>query len=80
MKNIIIKGIYAVGMHHLGSRSLPIDEVLYVKNELENHFTENAVAVFRNREMSDRCAYLQKKYAAFISLRFHENLIQCMVY
>lgn len=38
MKNVIIKGVYAVGMHHWGQRSLQIDDVLYVKNEPDNHF------------------------------------------
>ena len=38
MMNVIIKGIYAVGMHHWGQRSLQIDDVLYVKNEPDNHF------------------------------------------
>lgn len=63
MKNVIIKGVYAVGMHHWGQRSLQIDDVLYVKNEPDNHFDKNAVAIFKDREMTNRCAYLQKKYA-----------------
>ena len=52
----------------------------YVKNEPENIFDKKAVAIFRDKEMSDRCAYLQRKYAAFIYLLFQENLIHGVVY
>lgn len=60
MKNVI-KGIYAVGMHHWGQRSQQIHDVLYVKNKSDNHFDKNAVAILKDREMTNRLAYLQKK-------------------
>lgn len=80
MKNVIIKGVYAVGMHHWGQRSLQIDDVLYVKNEPDNHFDKNAVAIFKDREMTNRCAYLQKKYAKVLVRLFEENLPRGLVY
>lgn len=80
MKNFVIKGVYAVGMHHWGQRSLQIDDVLYVKNEPDNRFDKNAVAIFKDREMTNRCAYLQNKYAKVLVRLFEENLPRGLVY
>ena len=80
MKNKIIKDIYAVWMHHWDSKNLPIDDVLYVQNEPENPFDETAVAIFRDKQTNTRCAYLQKKYAKFISVLLKEHLMLGVVY
>ena len=36
MKNIIIKNVYAVGMHHWGPRQLEIGSIYFLKLEEEN--------------------------------------------
>lgn len=78
--NVIIKGICAVGMHHWSQRSLHIYDVLYFKNEPENHFDKYAVAIFKDREMKSRCAYLQNIYAKVIVRKFEENLPHGLVF
>lgn len=80
MKNVIIRGVYAVGMHHWGSRSLTIDEVLYLKHEPENIYDKHAVAICSDKDKRKRCAYLRKKDAEFISVLFQESLPNGPVY
>lgn len=74
MINFIIKGIYAVGMHHWSQRSLEIDDILYVKNKPENHFDKYAVAIFKDRGMKSRCAYLQKNICKSYSAKIRGKL------
>ena len=68
MKNVIVKGVYGVGMHHWGGSELAVGPVYFFKHEPENPKDCNAVAV-------KRC-YLRRPDAFVVAKLFRKNLIQ----
>lgn len=80
MKNIIIKNVYAVGMHHWGPRQLEIGSIYFLKLEEENPRDHNAVAVFEDRQTRHCKAYLRRCDALVISKLFRDNLIHGCFY
>ena len=74
MKKVIIKGLYAVGMHHHGQRALQVAAQYCGKPEPENSFDRHAIAL--HAHPSDRlCAFLRRQDALFISELHRLNLI-----
>ncbi|KAH3815118.1 hypothetical protein DPMN_111287 [Dreissena polymorpha] len=57
MKNVIIRNVYVVGMHHGGKRELEVGALYVCKSEPENPWDPNAVAVFDDRDLSRRVCY-----------------------
>ena len=64
MKNVIIKGVYVVGMHHWGRRELEVDVVHYCKPEPTNRYDRNAVAVFSDAALQKTAGYLRREDAS----------------
>ena len=80
MKNIIIRGVYAVGMHNWGTRNLEIGQVFYLKFEPENPYDTNAVAICSDKEMLRKVAYLKRSDAKFVAGLFKENIPNGPIY
>ena len=65
MKSIMaVRGIYAVGMHHHGCKSLPINEILRIDREPGNVYDTNACAVVKDGKI---LAYLQRHSAKIVA-------------
>lgn len=75
MKNVVIRGLYAVGMHHWGPRELQINDVFYLKHEPENNYDCNAVAICCDKEKMQTKAYLQRKDAFVIANLFRNKMV-----
>jgi hypothetical protein len=80
MKNVIIRNIYAVGMHHWGSREMPIDVLHYCKWEQNNPKDECAVAVFADSGCKRRVAYFRREDSQCLHNLFKQNLIEGTCY
>lgn len=75
MKNVVIKQLFAVGMHHHGGRELPIDIPMFCSPEPTNKWDPKAVAIYHDREMSLKAAYLKRSDAAVVSELFQKGII-----
>jgi hypothetical protein len=76
MKNVIIKGLYGVGMHHWGARELSVGSLYYLKHEHDNPKDPNAIAVYQKRDLKTRACYLRRTDAHIISKFFKQNMIE----
>lgn len=66
IKNVIVEGVYIVGMHHLRRRELEVDAVQYCAREQQNPYDRNAVSVFSDSLLVSKVAYFRRKDAALI--------------
>ncbi|KAL4221567.1 hypothetical protein ACF0H5_019824 [Mactra antiquata] len=64
MKNVIIKQVYAVGMHHSGVRQLDVGPIYYCGKEEGNPKDPNAIAVYEDKNLRHRVCYLRREDAA----------------
>jgi hypothetical protein len=65
MKNVIIRNMYTVGMHHhLGQREMEIGPVFYWSHEPTNPRYANVVAMYSGRELTRRACYVQQSDAS----------------
>ncbi|KAH3720917.1 hypothetical protein DPMN_063828 [Dreissena polymorpha] len=64
MKNVVLQGVYIVGMHHWGRRELEVDVNHFCGQENDNPYDKNAIAVFSDTEMRHKVGYLRKEDAA----------------
>lgn len=76
MKNVIVRGLYCVGMHHWGGRELAVGPVYYLKHEPENPRDINAIAVYQDREYEEKRCYHHRPDSFVISKLFRQNLVQ----
>ncbi|KAH3815004.1 hypothetical protein DPMN_143523 [Dreissena polymorpha] len=63
MKNVVVQGVYIVGMHHCGRRELEVDVVHYRGQEHDNPYDENAMTVFIDTEMRHKVGFLRREDA-----------------
>ena len=63
MKNVVIYGVYTVGMHHWSSRELEIGTPYYCHREPGNPYDNNAVAVFKDASYHHKSAYIRREDA-----------------
>ncbi len=77
MKNVIIRGFYAVGMHHYGSRELAIGPLYYAKPEPLNRYDSNAVAIFSEDTLrpGSKVAYIRREHAKIVKELFDGDFI-----
>ena len=54
MKNVVIKNLYAVGMHHYGGKELPIETPMFCFPEPNNRWDPKAVTIFHDREKANK--------------------------
>ena len=80
MKNVIVKGVYDVGIHHWGERELAVGTVYKIKHEPENPKDSNAVAVFQDRDFQHKQCNLRRPDAFVVAKLFRRNLIQGLCY
>ena len=66
MKNVVIRNLYAVGMHHWAGNQLQIGPVYYSQPEPNNVYDANAVAIFEEKELSKKAAYLRREDAKLV--------------
>jgi len=67
MKTVILKNVYAVGMHHWGSKELCIGATYFCAKEESNPWDRNAVAVFGDSGLKHKVCYLRKEDAKNIN-------------
>lgn len=75
MKNVIVRNIYAVGMHHWGSHEIPLEVVHYCKWEEDNPKDNCAIAIFEDIDCTRRVAYFQRKDSSVLYRLFKDKLI-----
>ena len=80
MKNVVIKNLYAVGMHHYGGKELPIETPMFCFPEPNNRWDPKAVAIFHDREKANKAAYIRSVDAAVVFGLFQENAINGLCY
>lgn len=78
MKKVFLRHVFAVGMHHHGSRQLEVDEGHTLKHEMDNPYDLNAISIW-NLE-GQKVAYLRRDCAAKVAPLFRQDLIQGPVY
>ncbi|KAH3693846.1 hypothetical protein DPMN_085630 [Dreissena polymorpha] len=66
MKNVVVKGVYIVGMHHWGRRELKNDVIHYCGHENDNPYDKNAV--LSDAEMRNKVGFLQREDAARLKM------------
>ena len=76
MKNVIIRNIYAVGMHHWGPREIPIDVVHYCKWETMNPRDNCAVAIYADEGLTRTVAYFRREDSCVLYQLFRDKLIE----
>lgn len=69
MKNVIIRNLYAVGMHHWGGRELVVGPVYYCHPD-PCRFDENAVALYADKNRSKKVAYIRREDAKNVNALF----------
>ena len=79
MKNVIIRNLYAVGMHHWSGRQLEIGPVYYCRPEV-NAFDANAIVIMQEKESTTKAAYLRREDARVIKKLFELNYISSSCY
>ena len=80
MKNIVMRNLYAVGMHHWGGNQLEIGPVYYCHQEPNNIHDANAVAIFQEKQLSKKAAYFRREDAKLVKLLFYQNFISSHCY
>ena len=80
MKNVIIRNIYAVGMHHWGPREIPIDVVHYCKWETMNPRDNCAVAIYADEGFTRTVAYFRREDSSVLYQLFRDKLIEGQCY
>ena len=80
MKNVVIRNLYAVGMHHWAGNQLQIGPVYYCQPEPNNVYDANAVAIFEEKELSKKAAYLRREDAKLVKQLFCQNFITSYCY
>ena len=63
MKNVIIRQLYTVGMHHSGTKQLEVGPVYYCSKEPNNPKDQNAIAVYEDEPCRRRICYLRREDA-----------------
>ncbi|KAH3747384.1 hypothetical protein DPMN_181809 [Dreissena polymorpha] len=66
MKNVVVQGVYIVGMHH--RRELEVDVIHYCGQEHDNPYDKNAIAVFSDTEMRHKVGYLRREDAVRLKM------------
>ena len=79
MKNVIIRNLYAVGMHHWSGKRLEIGPIYYCRPEA-NEFDSNAIAILYEKMPSKKAAYLRREDAKVVKQFFNENYISSHCY
>ena len=80
MKNIVMRNLYAVKMHHWGGNQLEIGPVYYCHPEPNNIHDVNAVAIFQEKQLSQKAAYFRREDAKLVKLLFYQNFISSHCY
>ena len=81
MKNVIIRNLYAVGMHHHGPKEMATGSaVYYAKPELGNLFDKHAIAIYENKECTKIAAYLRRQDAQHVKELFDLGFIHGVCY
>jgi hypothetical protein len=63
MKNVIIRNVYVVGMHHTGAKQLEVGPLHYCRHEPGNQKDCNAIAVYKDSHLHKRRCYLRREDA-----------------
>ena len=61
MKNVIIRQVFAVGMHHSGVKQLEVGPVYSCTREADNPRDNNAIAVYSDEALKHRVCYLHRE-------------------
>lgn len=80
MKNVIIRNLYAVGMHHHGTKDLAIGPVYYPRPDLGNPFDKCAIAIYDDKHYTNISAYLRREDARHVKKLFDNNFISGTCY
>lgn len=76
MKSVIIRNVFAVGMHHWGPREMPIGVVHYCKWEEDNPKDQCAIAIFANKELTRRVAYIRREDSSKLFKIFRDGFVK----
>jgi hypothetical protein len=60
MNYIILRNLFAIGMHHWGRKDLQIGPVYYSFPQSNPH-DRNAIAIFENKQLLHKVAYLRRE-------------------
>ena len=77
MKNVILRNVVAVGMHHHEPRSLEVGAVHTLEHDSSNCYDKNAIQVLREGRL---VAYHVKQDAAVIVNLFSCNVVNGEIY
>ena len=61
MKNVIIRQVFAIGMHHSGVKQLEVGHVYFCAREADNSRDNNAIAVYSDEALKHRLCYLRRE-------------------
>lgn len=75
MKKVIVRNLYAVGMHNWGGKELSIRPLYYCRLEEDNPKDQNAVAIFGDKERRQRVADFRREDAVVLAHFFRQNLV-----
>lgn len=64
MKNVIVYGVYVVGMHRWGPCELEVGTPFFCKREPDNPVDKNAMAVFSEASHERKLCYIRREDAA----------------
>ena len=70
MKNVIVRNVYVVGMHHWGGRPLAVGPLHFCGQEPSNPKDPNAIAVFSDEDCSRKVGYVRRQDAAALTALF----------
>ncbi|KAJ8321704.1 hypothetical protein KUTeg_000175 [Tegillarca granosa] len=76
MKSVIIRNIFAVGMHHWGPREMSIGVIHYCKWEEDNPKDQCAIAIFANKELTRRVAYIRREDSSKLFKIFRDGFVK----
>lgn len=74
MKNVILRNLYAVGMHHYGVKEMAVGPVYYCKPEINNHDLQ-AVAIYQDKDCNRKAGNLRREDARKIRQLFSNDFI-----
>lgn len=80
MKNVVVRNMYGVGMHHYGRQELEIGPVYYCKPDKNNPYDASAVPIYDEREHRNIKAYIRREDACFVSKLFEKGLVHGLCY
>ena len=79
MKNVIVRDLHAVGMHHWHGRQLEIGPVYYCRPE-QNVHDPNAIAIYQDKHYIKKVAYLKREDAKTVKELFDKAFISNLCY